>query len=1058
MTQKTATSELFNLEHFYFGQLIRAGKPEGELRVLAATPGIKDEMGAEVAKQALIPPVKGVPDGSWALVRGKKMPFILAQSQLGEAGQSIVHFILTPPEVLRVLGGNLAVLRQLIEQKMPDYDRVGAKLSRIALPQTGPPDKDAQIDHILELMTYTRNRPDVMENLLSAIVQGVQVIVQGAPRDLNSRVGFIQGLLALLPPPARFGVTFTTHSVPSTKVDAQIRFYDDDAPPADTLVYNWPSTKLEGNQVEDAYSHFIISQLRLDAELVIQQTQALTAVAAWRIKRGDGLAEALSYGSYRLAVDNSVRNNLPVEVEDISRVLAEDPTLDDDLRVTYARHLLAFALALGDTQHADPISILLRQNPELEQSTLQQLGDALTDGKAELVYSTLSRWFANPMGPEGEAWVRLTHRSILMHMDELMKSDDLEAVNRFLEEIHSVNLSVEISGVVPKLVEMALPLSVRDKTLAQTTFLLAINYLDIALIQKILGAPKFLAQLPKSLARLIPYVNGNDPSRPPAGLLAEVASAFGEQWKSLVLVRFAEAAMRSERKDLLDTSALAGLVQVALSPWGLQYDQVLLWIVNNLSTPESLQTLDDPGPLYLLQILLARGAYTELATGMINQARVLFPGDLQADYALMVQRLFGETPIPVNDIPAALNGIEKGGIKSLPLAMAYIGALEAQDWSPVLDQIASSVAINLNENRNILNVIHPTAMLSLLKFHVKREDVPGATRLASLFPEVAINQGTMGMAMMIRTYKMMDKDPKLKIVSMELLRRYVRQSDSTVSRQAIVQFGRELGLPVRHALEATLSLKRLMGGVDFVDYADFIHVTAEFLQDTAMAYTDRNNLPSLGALANDMQSLTGGLTDEDRRQIAHNIMALGRAVVVLGEQYRAKTPRDIDKHIEGLLTGKADPKSGVDVLRAMGGYFAKGKRYRVKLDRATTHPLGERSAPMLRDQVEIVNHLLRGIVQAFPPDQEIAISAQVIRDEVESMWGAISLHQQREIVRGLAIDLQRVAELAAHIAAHGDEKSLTDTTIGRKLDTGKQQPKNTIEFYRYVQGYFKSQV
>lgn len=1058
MTQKIATSELFNLEHFYFGQLVRSGKPEDELRVLAATPGIKAEMGAEVAKQALIPPIKGVPDGSWALVRGKKTPFILAQSQLGDAGQSIVHFILMPPEVLRALGGNLAVMQQLIEPKMPLYDHLGANLQRISLPQAGPPEKDAQIDHILDLMTYTRNRLDVIENLLSAIVQGVQVIVQGAPLDLRSRVGFVQGLLALLPPPARFGVTFTTHSVPSTKVDAQIRFYTDDEPPADTLVYNWPTAQLQGNVVDDGYSHFIISQLRLDAELVIQQTQELTAVAAWRIRRGDGLAEALSYGSYRLAVDNSVRNNLPVEVVDVSRVLSEDPTLDDKLRVSYGRHLLAFALALGDTQHADPLSILLRQNPELEQATLQQLGDALAEGKAELVYATLSRWFANPLGPEGEAWVKLTHRSILMQMDALLKDGDLEAVNAFLEEIHTANLSVEISGVVPRLVEMALPLSVRDKMLAQTTFLLAINYLEIGLIQKILGAPKFLAQLPKPLARLMPYVSGGDPSRAPAGLLAEVASSFGEQWKSLVLVRFAEAAMRTERKDLLDTSALAGLVQVALSPWGLQYDQVLLWIVNNLSTPESLQTLDDPGPFYVIQILLARGAYTELANGMINQARVLYPGDLQADYALMVQRLFAETPIPVAEVPAALSGIEKGGIKSLPLAMAYIGALEGQDWSPVLDQVAAAVTTSLMENRNILNVIHPTAMLSLLKFHVKREDVPGATRMSSLFPDVAVNQGTMGMAMMIRMFKMMDKDPKMKMASMELLRRYVRQSDSTVARQAIVQFGRELGLPVRHALEATLSLKRLMGGVDFVDYADFIHITAEFLQDTAMAYLDRNNLPSLGALANDMQSLTGGLTDEDRRQIAHNMVALGRAIVVLGEQYRARTPREIDKHIEGLLAGKADPKSGVDVLRVMGGYFAKGKRYRVKLDRATTHPLGERSAPMLRDQAEIVNHLLRGVVQAFPPDQEITISALALRDEVESMWGAISLHQQREIVRGLAIDLQRVAELAAHIAAHGDEKSLTDTTIGRKLDTGKQQPKNTIEFYRYVQGYFKSQV
>ena len=1051
------SSVSYELEHFYYGQLVHNGKPDGDLRLLAASSGVRAELAADVVKQALIPPLKGVPDGAWALVRGKKIPFIMAQSQIGEAGQSMVHFVLMPTDMLRALGGNLDVMMGLIEQQMRVFDRLGSTLPALLLPQVGPPEKDAQIDHILDLMTATKNRLDVIEQVLSAIVRGVQIVVQGAPEDLRSRTSFIKGLLALLPPPARFGVTFTTHSVASTQVDAQIRFYSTDTPPTDTLVYHWPEARLEGKLVEDEYSHFIVSQLRLDAELVSRQTQILTPVAAWRIKRGDTLAEALAYGSHRIALDNSLTNNLPVESAEVAKVLGEDPTLDDTLRVAYARHLLAFALALGNMEPAEPVAILLRQHTELGQATIRQLDEALSEGKAQLVYDTLKRWLANPLGPEGVDWIKLSQRAIVARMEELTKAGDTAAMNTFLEEVHKAAPGVEISAIVPRLVELTLPFSGRDVALAQTIFLLAVNYLDVDVVTRLLNSPKFTAQLPKGLARLVPFLSNADRARPPSGLLAEVAGSFGDHWKPLVLIRMAEVAMKADRRDLLDAPALSGLSQVALSPWGLQYDPTLGWIGQHFSTDTALQALDRDGARYLLQILLARGAYVELANEMIHHSRLLYPGDLQGDYALMVQQVFADTNIPVDQAPIALAAIEKAGIKSLPLAMAYIGSLQGHDWAVSLDKVAESVTTNLFENRNILKVIDPKPMLALLRFHLKQRDMQNAARLSGLFADVAINSGKAGVAMLIRMFKMMDGSPKLRMAALEVLRRFIRDSESAFGRQSISVFGRELGQDVRHALEATYAMKRLLGGVDFVDYAEFIHITGEFLQDTAMSYIDKTNVPTLGALMNTMQSLTGGISDTERQNIARGMLALGRAIVVLGDQHRHHAPRgDSDKHIENLLAGKADPHSGLEVLYVIGGYFAKGRRFLVKYDRPSVYPLRERSAPMVRDEAEIVNQLLRGLIQTFPPDQEVKMTAEALRGEIESLWGAISLHQQREVVRALAIDFQRVAELTLYISEHGDDKALVDTTLGNRLDAGKLQPKSTLEFYRYVHGYFRS--
>ncbi|MEO8397078.1 MAG: hypothetical protein ABI700_29055, partial [Chloroflexota bacterium] len=207
----------YALEHFYYGQLFYQGKPQGELRLLASSPSVKTDHVEEAAKEAGIPPMPGAPNGSWSLIRGQSTPFMVVQAQIGTRGQTMRHIVLMPVEILRALGGNLTALSTLVEIQMPAYEQVGATIPLLQLAQAGLPEAEAQEASMLALMTATRDRLDVIESLLAAIIQGVQIIVKGAPNDLTQRIGFIEGLLALLPPPARFGVTFATHTLPSTR-------------------------------------------------------------------------------------------------------------------------------------------------------------------------------------------------------------------------------------------------------------------------------------------------------------------------------------------------------------------------------------------------------------------------------------------------------------------------------------------------------------------------------------------------------------------------------------------------------------------------------------------------------------------------------------------------------------------------------------------------------------------------------------------------------------------------------------------------------------------------
>ncbi len=1044
----------YALEHFYYGQ--SPEQPASELQVLAKSQGIETQHVEEAIENALIP-AADTPTGSWALIRGKQaLPFVMVQAQNTPTNNTMWHFIVMPTDVLRAIGGNLKAIISLAQVQMPAFPKPVSKLQQLLVDHPQPISTEEQIDDILELMNDTHNQIDIIESLLAGIVQGVPVVVQGAPNDLETRVQFIQGLLALLPPSARFGVTFATHTLENTKIDTQIRFFGGEKLNRQTLVYGWQKGKLGGNIVTDDYSHFVASQLRLDAELVSQQTRNLTAVAAWRIKRGEGLADALGYASYRLKLDDALINNQPVETADVSKVLAEDPTLTDELKIAYTHHLLAFALALGDMQHADPIAPMLRQNRDLEWAIQSQFDEAIKEGKSLLVYDALSRWMANPLGPTGSHWVELTHRAIKSHMQTLVQKRDLKAINAFLEHIHHASPGLEIGKIIPQLIEMVLPLSVLDRDLNLTVFLIAVNYLESDVLRRLISAQKFTAQLPPTLSRLAPYLTGEDAGMAPSGLLLSAATDFGDEWRDPVLIRLAESAIRAKRPDIVDAQALGGMVGLIGTTWGVQYSQTLNWIAIMLCRDETLTRLELPGPTSLLRLLLASGGYKDAANELIHQARVLYPGEAQADYVAMVQHLFAETPIPIQQMPNVLKALNEAGVKSLPLLMAYIGILEAHSWSSALDRIAQQATSMLLESPGMGKVIPASAIIALLKFHINRKDIDQTIRVASVMPQVAIREGTRGINLIGRMYKLMDWDDKVRIAALELLRRYVRIAPDAEARKAVTAFGREFGAGIQQATETSYAMRRMFDNLDLIEYADFLHVTAEYLYDTAVTYADKSKIPTVGALMNSLDSLGGNLSSNDRIVLANELNAVGKTLLELGKPWQARS-RELDQHIENLLQGRKDPTSALDVFWIIAGYLARGKRQPLKLQRILSqHIFGDRTAPHVLDETRITSAVLQSALTAFPPNHKLTLSAESIREEMDSLWGDIPLEKQREIVRDFMSDLQRVGELAYLIASSGNPKAMEDGGFARKLEEASQQPKSTIEMYRFVSGYFRA--
>lgn len=1047
----------FVIEHFYYGQLVTGGRLGGDPRLLASSPGVRPDQVVEALQAARLP---APPDGSgsaFGLMHGSSTPFFLVQAAKTAGPHAVRHVLIVPPDALRALAGNLKPLTAFVQPLMPLFEMTGQQLPALTISQANPSTPAAQESAMLDLMTFTRDRLNVIEQLLAAIVQGAPLIVVRAPSELPKRIAFIEGLLSLLPPPARYGITWASHAEPDSRLNAQIRFLaaQPTGAPPEAVLYPWGESNVAGARVNDEYSGFITSQLRLDTGLVVQQTRALTPVAGWRIRRGDKLADALAYASYRLSVDNSVANHLPVEAREVAAVLTDDPTLSEQLRFAYVRHLLAFALALDEEANADLLLTIARGQPDLERTLLDELNAAIAEGKGDLVFRRVNRWLGRSDGFSGMYWNDLLVRAGVANAEILARAGDAERLDAFLHDLRRSPHAEDFGPAMPRLVEISYGLAGTDRRLAQTVFALAASFLPADRLQRLVGARPLLTQLPAAMSQLLACITLEDRAQPPAGLLAQVISEFDETWRPILYIRLTEMVLLSGRFDLIDAAALAGVLHAAATAWGDVYHASLLWIVGSMSGDDLLPAFDPRSRNILLQILLIRRAYRELMGELQRHNRLFYPAERQLQFAGVLYSLFSETSLAPDHVDDALHHLARYGLKPLPLAMAYFGALQSHRWPAAMSQLVDELTELIYANRLISEAIPVEMMVELFNVHVaRRADVPSA-QVASLLPAPSARRGEQGAATMALIYKALSWNAVVRAAGLDALRGYVRRLPDHAAPRVITMLGKDLGPDVAQALEATVALRQLMSGQELGDVAEALHVTSRFLRDTGITYADRNQYPLLTVLLSDLDSLSGGLNSQERLAISSAILELARLVVTVAAQHRKLHPRESDAQVDQLLTGNGQASSVLDVFRAMGGFFARGRRLEYREKVIPQHPLGGRPAHELVKEIETANRILTTALHAIPAGRKTSLSASAVQGEAESLWNVLSNHERRALEPNLAADLQGIADWTLAMTEKLDQKILQDDSgVSKKLTSLSKRPESTLEFYRFMSGYF----
>lgn len=1038
------------LQYFHYGQLVHNGEIRGDARVLAKSKGIKDDFIKLVLETSKISPLPDTVGVSWGMLRTRRgQPLTFARAEQDASGAITYQYIQMPADSVRELAGNLSALSQYLTAPLPAYAMLGDDLTAIK-PENISLTTDQQVDSLLDLMSYARNNTRNIEPLIGAIVSGTPLIVINAPHEGDVRLGFIQGLLTLLPASTRLGVTYLSHATPDSAIKAQLMFMETAPDAENQVVYDWDSGKVSGKEIKNEYSRFVTSQMRLDPEQVTRETEKLTITAGWRFNSGDNLSKALNYASHRAKVDQSLENGMPVEVSSVATILLEDPTLSDEQRLMYSRHLINFSLALDDLQYVDSITATMNQHKEIEEEVLKYMSNALDSGQGAIIFETLVRWQENPFSPTGPKWQQMMGKAALSELDELIEDQDAEMVSDYLDDIN--RLGKQATPIIGRVIDRVLPLADREPSIPIKILLLAMRNLDDTKLQSLISTSRFVRPLPSDVKRMLALFSQRDQTAPPGTLIRAVKS-IPESEQVSALIAFIRQAYSNKRIDLIDERVLNELVKSLNVNPTLIDGHFLTGIAEAIQTT-TLERMKRPAPRLVLQLLLLSQNYVALDTLMVAQSRDIYGAEGQREYIKSIQDTFAKTNIPASDVLDALTVMEQMELNQIPIAVATFGALEGTGWSPQLKAVADKMMKEVADNQRLLEALPPESVYSLLQYTARMGDIRRIRIAARVMGSCAAHDGGKdGLKAVNRAYKMLDSNDKTRLISIEVIRQYIREADEKPAHHMIKFYGDRLGADISRKLQMSYEFSNLTARMDWLTYASSLQLTVDMLQAMVNAYDKPASRPNLGDTRLVVDHFRKQLSIGQNRELGEDLRKLAHAIVVLGQRHDRRSSTS-DKHNESIARGKSDPRSVLDVYRASGGFLLDNSAYpfRIKEGNAS-NPLGENTVEDLAINFSIASTLLEEATNARPSSRNMWTNETLV-DEINSQTatligeGAKQLHQ-------MGRNWQRLADLVIHITKSGDAKIIeANNSRGRKLDKLETAPENELELLRFIYGHF----
>jgi len=285
--------------------------------------------------------------GAVGLFRGETVDFILAKAQPNDAGLAQVLYIQLPADRCASLAERARAAPAGHDEHALVQRRKENLLAVRAARRRRPLSADAQAEALYSLILTCQDSFPTVEGLLAGLVQGKAAGDRQRPAVARSAAAVHLPVTAstCCPVPARVGdhlrdITPCTRPRPRRKSNSSPA-----RTPRRNTVFDWERRETPRRRARRFVQPLHGRPSPLDPSLVVEQTQELSRTTVWRALHKENLGRALAWVSRRAAIDRTVRDGHPADRAVVASILREDPTLSDDLRLVYARHLLALPWA-----------------------------------------------------------------------------------------------------------------------------------------------------------------------------------------------------------------------------------------------------------------------------------------------------------------------------------------------------------------------------------------------------------------------------------------------------------------------------------------------------------------------------------------------------------------------------------------------------------------------------------------------------------------------------------------------------------------------------------------
>ncbi len=900
------------LNYIIYGQRPDSTESSDELGVLAMSESLTKEDAAIWRRLVTLSPMlpdSGQPIAAAGVFKGPEQDFILGRAQVlnGQLDRPLRQAILIPHDVFIQLTSSIRPLFDLLSDPgLPALSDNGLTAVPLPVPVAPPSPLDERAQLLDRLAQLAGGDQRDLLRLLGAALSDDQLLIRGAPPDFEQRLALMQGLMMLLPTPARRLLTFTTNVLDFQAARARVVF-SDTAGDTTRHVANLASGELPADSVlEHPYVAYLVELWQENATGFVPALAEMDADAS-RLMAGRSLLDGLTAVAERHHIEDRLRRGEPVEAAVLKQLLTSDAPPSGDIRLMAAQNLLDYTLAERDPESVEIVASMIDNESDLSQLLREKLTDAL-QAEPDAVYFFIRTRLSQEVDPD---WLPLLQAAAVIALEVAVSDTDDETLMSWLNLIAREPAGYDLQNVLREGILAAEQRILHDHSMGNELLLFTAKRAP-DLIDSLVDDEAFISTLQPPLG---PALRDYEPQA-----VAETIEISRE----LALVLMARAAQHIAEDERAARVFTPGHIDYL---WALHNHENLDDLPEDYQPYHIISTLVLDGIIRLsvevVEVLLARivtGRETELFQQIarhLAQHNRLFP--------LLVNSL-EDSAVSADDTRMLINLLVDSEIITRQQAVnTALQIVVQREWKRDTLPLVEQVTRLIQQTPAITMPIDIKWQMLELAEQTKTDVIARVMTRRLLAQMEAVEDDAQLIEMLVRLNRVVQWNGNARTHLLNWWRKFTREQGLTrLQRFDKLLEGNRAMEPARATVQTSLAVRRLLGKRTLNEFAETVSEAFSVLQALSDSFDPSGGRQALSfdpqTVRVELEARQDELQPDQRSVLAKNLKELTQIITIMAEnRSKSKLMRREDDIERGLFTGEQHPQSAIDMMKWLSG-------------------------------------------------------------------------------------------------------------------------------------------